>query len=186
MTKATQIAIVVSLLAAAGSAFADTPKAPAMGKPTAPAEVTDMLKGAAGTWKCTGKTFTPDGKSFDLKATMTMKADLDNFWAHESFTAPMGKDGNYKFEAYMTYDAGQKKWRRIQVDNMGSQMMGVAAMSADHKMDMDMDGMSAMGTTKFKDHWDGSDMKAGAHSWGEASMDGGKTFVKVYDMVCKK
>jgi hypothetical protein len=185
MTKRTQIAFVVAMAAMAGSALADTPKAAPMQKPAVPQEVTDMLKGAAGTWRCTGKNFLPDGTSVDMKATMTMKADLDSYWVHESFVAPMGKAGNYKFEAYMTFDSAAKKWRRVQVDNMGGEMSGEAPMTA-MKMDMDMEGVGAMGNGKFRDHYDGSDMKAGAHSWGEASMDGGKTYVKVYDMVCKK
>ena len=31
-----------------------------------------------------------------------------------------------------------------------------------------------------------SDMKKGAHMWGEESRDNGKTWNKVYDMMCKK
>jgi hypothetical protein len=187
MTKLTQIAFAVSFVGLASAAYADAPKAPPaapMAAPKVPQEVTDMIKNASGSWKCTGKSFNPDGTSMDMKATMTMKADLDNFWVHESFSAPMGK-GSYKFEAYMTYDAGTSKWRRVQMDNWGGQDVGAAAMTG-MKMDMDMDSNGPMGASKFRDHWDGSDMKAGAHSWGEASMDGGKTFVKVYDMVCKK
>ena len=208
MTKVTQIALVLSLVGMSGSAMAGddkkapapapadkkapppapadkkAPPAPAMVMPKVPQEVTDMLKGATGTFKCTGKDFMPDGTAADMTATMNMKADLDGFWVHESFAAKMGKD-TYKFEAYMTYDAGMKKWRRVQVDNMGGQSTGMAAMTG-MKMDMDMDSYGPMGNGKFRDHYDGSDMKAGAHSWGEASMDGGKTFTKVYDMVCKK
>lgn len=182
----TKLVCVMSLVCAAGAADAKRPPPPAaMPTPKVPQEVVDMLKGASGTWKCTGKSFMPDGSSMDLKGTMSMKSDLDGFWVHESFAAPMGKDATYKFEAYLTYDAGAKKWRRVQVDNSGGQMTGAAAMTG-MKMDMDLDGQGAMGVTKFRDHYDGSDMKAGARSWGEASMDAGKTWAKVYDMVCKK
>lgn len=184
MIKVMQLAIVGSCLSMAGLAAGDDKKAPMPPMPKIPQEVTDMVKGTSGNWKCTGKDFMPDGTAVDLKATMTMRADLDGFWVHESFSAPMGKD-TYKFEAYMTFDAAQKKWRRVQIDNMGGQIMGMAAMT-NMKLDMDMDGMGPMGASKFRDHYDGSDPKSGAHSWGEASLDGGKTYVKVYDMVCKK
>ena len=181
---------VLSLVCAAGVAGAEEKKPPApaaaaLPTPKIPQEVVDMLKGASGSWKCTGKNFAPDGTAVDMKATMTMKSDLDGFWVHESFAAPMGKAGTYRFEAYLTYDTGQKKWRRVQVDNFGGQMAGAAAMTA-MKLDMDLDGQGPMGATKFRDHYDGSDLKTGAHSWGEASMDAGKTWAKVYDMVCKK
>ena len=160
-------------------------KAPEMAMPKPAAEIADMMKSMAGTWKCTGSTMDMKGTATPMKATLKTKADLDGFWVHDSFTATAGKM-KYTFEAYTTFDASAKKWRRVMVDNMGGQMIGTSDGMKDGKMDFNLDTMSPMGASMFKDHVDASDAKAGVKASGEMSMDKGKTWSKVYEMTCKK
>ena len=160
-------------------------KAPEMAMPKPAAEIADMMKSMAGTRRCTGTTSDMKGVATPMKATMKTKADLDGFWIHDSFTGTAGKM-KYTFETYTTFDASAKKWRRVMLDNMGGQMIGTSDGMKDGKMDFNLDTMSPMGASMFKDHLDASDAKAGLKSWGEMSMDKGKTWNKVYEMSCKK
>jgi uncharacterized protein DUF1579 len=185
----------ISICGLAGLAFAGDPKAggapPAktMEMPKAPQEVADRVKAMAGTWKCDGTTQGMDGKSMPFKGSMTSKADLDGFWVHDSFAGTMGEGKmsmKFKFESYSTFDAAGKKWHTMFMDNTGGMMMGMADPIKDGKMESTGEMMSSMGKSQFKDHMDASDMKKGAHMWGEMSADNGKTWKPVYDMTCKK
>ena len=172
--------LVLATLTIAGTALADPPKPPQ--------EVSDMLKAMTGTWKCTGTGQGMDGKDVKFTGTMSSKSDLDGFWSHNSFQGTMGEGktaAKFKFESYATYDATTKKWRNMMMDNMGGSMVGTSDGMKDLKMDTMADAQDAHGKAQFKDHVDMSDMKTGAHMWGEESRDG-KTWTKVYDMVCKK
>jgi hypothetical protein len=164
-----------------------TPPAKAeMPVPKVPQEVTDMAKMVVGTWKCTGSSFGMDGTATPMTGTMKSKTDLDGFWLHDSFEAKMGK-AKFKFESFSTYDAGSKKWRSVMVDNWGAQSIGTSDGMKDGKMDVNMDTMGGpMGPGMFRDHMDASDAKAGVKMMGEASMDKGKTWNKVYEQTCKK
>ncbi len=158
-----------------------------MPTPKVPSEVLDMAKAMAGTWKCTGSTFGTDGAPIPMTATMKSKADLDGFWIHDSFEAKMGKTQKFKFESFMTYDASSKKWRYVMLDNWGTQSIGTSDGMKDGKMDVNMDTLGgAMGPGLFRDHLDASDPKSGMKMMGEASMDKGKTWMKVYEQTCKK
>jgi hypothetical protein len=74
----------------------------------------------------------------------------------------------------------------VSVMNDGGQMVGQSDGMKDMKMDTTADTWGPMGQGMFKDHVDASDMKKGVHMWGEVSIDKGKTFKPVYDMMCKK
>jgi len=157
-----------------------------MPTPKVPQEVTDMAKMVVGTWKCTGNSYGMDGAPTPMTGTMKSKVDLDGFWLHDSFEAKMGK-AKFKFESFSTYDAGSKKWRSVMVDNWGAQSIGTSDGMKDGKMDVNMDTMGGpMGPGMFRDHMDASDAKAGVKMMGEASMDKGKTWNKVYEQTCKK
>ena len=182
--------VLVSLLAATTAlAGDDTKKKAEEAMPKAPAEIGERVKAMAGTWKCDGKASGMDAKQVAFKGSMTTKADLDGYWVHDSFAGTMG-DGKmamqFKFESYSTYDASSKKWRTLFVDNMGGSMSGMADPMKDGKMESAGEMVGPMGKSQFKDHTDVSDMKKGAHMWGEMSMDTGKTWKPVYDMTCKK
>jgi hypothetical protein len=161
------------------------PAAPEMPKP--PAEIAAFAKQAAGSWKCKGTTadMTNPTATIAMTATVKTKSDLDGWWLSDSMTGKAGKT-TFKMSAYTTYDAKSAKWRRVSVDNGGTQMVGTSDGMKDGKMTFNMDTMGPWGGGMFRDYTDMSDMKAGAKMWGEMSMDKGKTWSKVYDMTCKK
>jgi hypothetical protein len=172
--------------AATGSATAQAGAAMEMPKP--PAEVKDYVKMAGAHNNCKGTGLGMDMKS-EVKFTgsVNRKADLDNWWVHESMTGTMGEGktkATMKMEAYMTYDTKMGKWRMVSVMNDGTQMVGTADFK-DGKLEAVSDTTGPMGAGMFKDHGDATDKKAGMHMWGEMSMDKGKTWTKVYDMTCK-
>ena len=199
MNKLTKIAIgTMTLVGIAGLASAGDSKtpAPATGAPkaaadmpkmdmTPPKELADMAKAMAGTWKCKGQGLGPDMKMADLTATMTPKLEMSGWWVHDTFESNMGKEP-YRFESYTTYDGKTKKFRRTMMEKGGGWSTGESAGMNAGKMDWDLTMHGPMGDGMFRDHIDTSDAKVGMKSWGEASMDGGKTWTKVYEITCKK
>jgi hypothetical protein len=154
-----------------------------------PQEVADLAKATVGTWSCSGSETGMDGKDMKFTGKLVTTADLDGFWVHDSFAGMAGEGKaaiKFKMETFTTWDAGQKKWRRVALMNDGGQMVGTGDAMKDMKGEFALDAMSAHGLAMFKDHIDASDLKKGAHTWGEMSMDKGKTWMKVYDMTCKK
>jgi hypothetical protein len=92
----------------------------------------------------------------------------------------------FKMISYTAYDPMAKKWRRLAMTNGGGQMIGTSEGMKDGKMTWNMDLMGPMGAGLFRDHVDNSDPKAGMKVWGEASMDKGKTWLKAYEMTCRR
>lgn len=149
-----------------------------------PQEVTDLLKLVNGTWKCTGVTTIGADPAQPMTATLKTKADLDGFWIHDTFEAKVGK-AKLKYESFTTFDS--RKWRRVLVDNRGTQVIGTSDGVKDGKLDWNLDAFAGAGpAVQFRDHLDVSDAKAGLKLAGEQSVDKGKTWTKVYEMVCKK
>jgi hypothetical protein len=206
MKTSTKLALATACLFSAGVASADSHaekkkapdvKAPAKvdakaatpakaAKPEAPKpapEIAAMAKQLNGTWKCKGDSFNPDGSKTAITATSKAKLDVDKFWIAENLEVrgPMP----FKMTAYTTFDAVAKKWRRVAVTSGGSYMVGTSDGLKDNKMDWTLDTVGPM-SSQFREHIDMSDAKAGGKFWGEASMDKGKTWVKVYEMTCKK
>ncbi|HVK74337.1 MAG TPA: hypothetical protein VM734_13495 [Kofleriaceae bacterium] len=153
--------------------------------PVAPTELADAGKALAGTWKCKGQGFAPDGTAAPMAATMKLKLDttLDKFWIRGNFAETGKKKGAYKFENFTTFDPASKKWTRVMVDNMG----GVETMTSDGPKDgkttWEGTSRSSMGTGKARHYEEtaGKEVKM----WGEWSVDG-KTWTKGYEAVCKK
>ncbi len=192
MTKLGNL-VIVSMLSVAGAAFAgDATKpgaAPAKMEMPKPADqVAARVKAMSGTWKCEGTAAGMDGKDQKFTGTMSTKTDLDGWWVHDSFSGTMGGTPGmkFKFEMFSTFDKNMNKWRTVMVDNWGGQMIGTSDDMKDGKSESTSESMDMMGKGMMKDHTDMSDMKKGAHMWGESSHDGGKTWTKTYDMVCKK
>jgi len=170
---------------AAGAKAADPKAAPAkVEAPKPPAEVAAMAKTSVGTFRCTGTSTGADGAAAKMTATLTSKLDLDKWWVTETLTAK-GAQGTYKSIAHTTYDATSKKWRRVSVDNMGTQFVGTSDGMQGTKLDWNMDMMSGMGAGMFRDHMETVDKRSVKFS-GEMSMDKGKTWKPVYEMTCKK
>lgn len=159
----------------------DKAQAP-MQMPTAPAEVAAAVKAMAGTWRCQGSTFMPDGTATPIKATMKTKIALDKFWAQVSFVET-GKKNGYKFESYRTFDG--KKWHGLMVDNMGGSEVSTSDGPKENKVIWEGSGRSAMGEAKARHHEELLSARE-VKMWGEWSMDKGKTWVKGYDATCKK
>ena len=173
---------------AAGSAAAAPPK---MEMPKPPTEIKDTLKAMGTRMNCTGTTWGGmDGKTeMKVKSTGTQALALDGWFIKGSMTITMGEGknkGTLKIDSYMTWDAKAGTWRSVGASNDGAIMVGTSTMK-DGKMESmsDMYG-GMMGNGKFREHGDMSDPKAGVKMTGESSTDGGKTWNKVYDMVCKK
>jgi hypothetical protein len=174
--------------AAAGAGAAAQVK---MEMPKPPAEITATLKQMGTRMNCTGTTWGgADGKTeMKMKSTGTQALALDGWFIKGGMTLTMGEGkakSTLKIDSYMTWDAKAGTWRSIGAASDGSIMVGTSTMK-DGKMDSmsDMYG-GMMGTGKFREHGDMTDMKAGMKMTGEMSTDGGKTWNKVYDMVCKK
>jgi hypothetical protein len=160
---------------------------PAM--PTVPPELVEMAKSATGTWKCKGESMEPDGSKSIITAVNKSKADLDKWWIVENLEVKgMKAMGPLKITTYTTFDAASKKWRRVSMTNSGGQMVGTAdATPMGQPMVFNLDTLGPMGAGQFRDHTDPSDMKtAGLKVWGEMTLDKGKTWIKVYEMACKK
>lgn len=211
MNKFTAIAF--GLVAMSSFAAADVPKAPVakadatksdmaksdpaksdvtkgdsakMEMPKPPQELADMAKAMAGTWKCTGRGLGEDMKTMqDMTGTAKPKLVMDGYWLHMSYDAKMPKMP-FHFESYTTVDAASHQWRRVMVESHGGQSIGTSSGPKDNKMDWDLQSTGPMGVAMFKDHEDWSDPKVGFKSWGEVSMDKGKTWTKVYEQTCKK
>ena len=177
MTKLTTCAV-CAVLAAATSAGA----AP-------PAEVTQMLRSMAGTWRCTGTAAGPDGTSVKLAGTRKVSAELGGVWARDVFEGMLG-DGKaatrYALEAFTTFDPAAKKWRELVIDSTGASRTGTSDGMKDLKMEIDGEADDARGPVSVREHLDMTDLRKGAHAWAEASRDRGKTWTPLYDLTCKR
>jgi hypothetical protein len=150
----------------------------------APAEIAAMAKQLGGTWRCKGEEWDDKGAKTPMTSTGTAKLDLGGWW----ITDVMEAKGRMSFKMIMhtTYDPTSKKWRRLGIASDGMQMIGTSDGMKDNKMTWNLDMMGPMGAGQFREHMDMTDTKAGMKAWGEMSMDKGKTWMKVYEMTCKK
>jgi hypothetical protein len=171
--------------AGAGSAAAKT-EAKDMYEMKAPTEIADMGKQMAGTWKCKGQGLGPDMKTMiDMVGTMKSKLESENWWIHDTFDSTMAKS-KYHFDSYVTYDPTSKTWHRAMIETGGGLSQGESKGMEGGKLDWELASKGPMGDAMFRDHIDASDPKAGVKAWGEASMDKGKNWMKVYEITCKK
>jgi hypothetical protein len=148
-------------------------------------ELAEMAKIASGTWRCKGQAMDHAMKQTDASGTLKAKAELDGFWLHNSFEAKIGKEP-FHFESYDTFDPTSRTWKRVMVESGGGWSTGESAGLKDGKVDWELTAHSPHGEGMFRDHLDLTDAKAGAKMWGEFSPDKGKTWTKVYEMLCKK
>ncbi len=154
---------------------------PPMEMPKAPAEVAEMAK-AAGNWRCAGLGFSPVGE-MKMVATLKNKVDLDKWWVRTTFAETGG--GKFKFEAFTTYDATAKQWKRVMVDNFGSHEIDTSAGLKDGKLQWEGTSVSSMGSMPGRHYEDVTNPKE-MKMWGEFSMDKGKTYMKAYEVTCKR
>jgi hypothetical protein len=149
-----------------------------------PPEVSDMAKAATGTWRCKGQGMDHTMKMTDMTATMKIKSDLAGWWIHGSFESKMGKEP-FLYEEYTTYDPSSKKWKRIMIETGGNWASGESGGMKDNKVEWELTTHSPqMGEGQFREHEDFTDPKVGAKMSGDFNNKG--TWVKVYEMICKK
>ncbi len=141
-------------------------------------EVTDMAKGMAGNWTCSGK-WSMDGNTWtDFKGTNKMSTDLDKFWIKGDMTMTAGPM-KMKGVEYITYDGAQKKWFRVAVDSTGGHETGWSADGKKWEGEMTMMGMTAK--TKTTVDMAAKELKVSS----EMSADS-KKWIKGFEMTCKK
>jgi hypothetical protein len=176
---------------APASKVADTKAEAPTEMPKPPAEIALAAKSKGGRWRCTGIAMGGPDMRTEMKftGTQTSKLELDGWWIHDAFNGTIGTGKTamkFKMESYATYDGNTKKWRMISVMNDGGSMMGTSEGMKDGRMDITSEAYSMMGTGTFKEHIDMSDPKAGVKTWGEMSMDRGKTWNKVFEITCRR
>jgi len=154
--------------------------------PKPPAEVGELAKTLAGTWRCTGKAAmdpTDMTKMTDMKMTMTFKVDntLGKFWINTTLKSPM-----FKGTMFTTYDTNKKMWYRVMVDNMGMSQTEWSSGLKDGKVawEGEMRGMPGVASMKVRTTETMVSPKE-VTMLGEGTMDG-KTWVKGWEASCKK
>jgi hypothetical protein len=163
---------------------ADPKAAGGMPEMKPPAELAEMAKASSGTWHCKGQGMDHTMKMIDMTATLKVKSALSGWWINRTFESKMGKEP-FVFEQYTTLDPSTKKWKRVMVESGGNWATGESAGMKDNKVDWELTTHSPMmGDGQFRDHEDYTDPKAGAKMSGEFNNKG--TWVKVYEMTCKK
>lgn len=165
---------------------ADPKAMPPPPEPPLPPEIDALAKTLAGTWKCKGDEWDDKGGKAPITATNKVKLDLDNWWISETLEVKGLR--TFKMMAFSTYDKLSRKWRRVAIMNRGGQLIGTSDGMKDQgqKMTWNLDLMSPMGAALFRDHLDLSEPKVGLKASGEISMDRGKSWLKSYEMTCKK
>ncbi len=154
---------------------------PKVEAPKPAAELTAMAKDMVGTWKCAGKAADPaSGSSIDFKdVSVKYSLDLEKFWLKGEMKGSIGPMKVSSID-YITFDAGQKKWYRLAVDNHGGQEI---VSSTDGKT---WDGEMRMGAS-IKEKAVMETIKPGKE-WkitAQMSMDG-KKWMPGFEMTCKK
>jgi hypothetical protein len=146
--------------------------------PKPAAELTEMAKGMAGYWKCTGK-FSMDGTTWtDFKGTNRMSLDLDKFWIKGDMTMTAGPM-KMKGVEYITFDPAQKKWFRLAADSTGGQETMWSADGKKWEGDMRMMGMSHKTKANVE-------IAAKVFKVSSESSPDGKKWAKSFEMDCKK
>jgi len=150
------------------------------------AELAALAKVMAGEWTCTGELFTPAGAAVKMTGHMTNAIALDGRWLHESMDVTVPPAMHVGFEAFITFDARPKKWRRIEVDSVGNHTISSAVPTTTGKLEWLSDETNADGKVdQQRTHFDGSDPKK-LHVLGDQSIDHGKTWLKSADLTCTK
>ena len=157
-----------------------------------PAELDQMSKAMTGTWTCTGQGLGRDMKLGEMVATSRWSVDVGGWWLRESFDATVGKETPHIYEAFTTFDPMSKKWKRVMVTGGGGWNTGEATATScapapnGCKLDWELSAHTPRGDFLVKDHVDATDLKAGIKDWGELSRDSGKTWMKAYELTCKR
>jgi len=130
---------------------APAPSAMGTGMPMKPAPEMDKLKWMTGTWQCTGKMMaSPMGPEHPSEAEVKADMTLDGMWmlAHYREKKTPQNPMPIQSEDYWTYDAAEKMYDRVTVDNMGGFATGTSKGWEKGKLVWTSEGM--MGGKKMK------------------------------------
>ena len=162
---------VVAVCDSAGTAAADPPK------PLA--ELASAI--GNGTWSCTGTALVRK-----MTATRTSRLEMGGTWMHDTVEAKLGNDP-FQFEVYTSYDANGKHFHRVMVESDGGIGDGEGHPTAGAAIDFLLDTHGPRGDGLFREHIDWTNAATtGATATGEVSSDKGKTWVKIYELTCKR
>ena len=155
--------------------------APKMEMPKPSQELTDMAKNMVGTWKCSGKAMGPDGSAMEFKnVAIKQTLDLDKFWLKGEMTGQIGPMKIRNVD-YISYDATQKKWFRLAVDNHGGQETNWSSDGKTWEGEQRMMGMAVKVKATMNVVTPGKEWKLDA----QMSPDG-KKWAPGFEMACKK
>jgi hypothetical protein len=202
------LAITIVLAGAAATASAQPDKAkPAAGaaavapmpptKPpppkedmTPPKEIADAAKAMVGSYSCKGNVSEMDGSSKPTTLKMKISTDLGGFYIVVDMMEAKSKDRPQPFMAHMfrTYDAAKKTWTNTMLGNgPGGPLTETTTDAVGTGAAVTWTGNTQMmGQNISEKSHEEPDLKTKTvHLWGEVSMDG-KTWMKEYDLSCKK
>jgi len=183
-TMAVVLGAAVSL--SAGRAWADDAKA---SMPDPDAALIAAGKAMVGNWKCKGSTFAPDGTAVTTTATMKYKLELDKFWIRGdlAIAKSKGEKRAMKSTSFRSYSPAEKKWRELSLSNLGGYSIATSdGPDASGKATWDVSTQMMGATYPSKTYEEPGTTKKSRHIWGEVSVDGGKTYVKEFDVTCSK
>ena len=159
-----------------------------MAKVTPAPELVAAAKAMKGKWKCSGNMTMPDGSSRASVSTMKAGVDLDKMWITMEMVEKKSKTNPnpMHMKMFRSYNAASKTWTSLMMDNMGYSGRETSTDVMGGKMTFtgttEMDGKSMM----MKDMEEPDAATKAIHVWGEFSMDKGKTWMKGYDISCKR
>lgn len=132
----------------------------------------------AGTWRCTGSVFGPEGAS-PSEASLEVAPFLDGAWLQSKLAVTSGKY-HYKFDAFRSFNATTQTWTSVIIDNLG----GHAASSSGDAIAWTGKATSPMGTMDIRDT-ETFVSQGELKMLGQYSQDG-STWSTGYDLICRR
>jgi hypothetical protein len=134
-----------------------------------------------GSWTCDGTALLRK-----MSANRTSRIEMGGTWMHDSVEAKLGNDP-FHFEVYTSYDSNGKHFHRVMIESDGSIGEGEGHPTAGQAIDFQLDTHGPRGDGLFREHIDWANASTtGVVGTGEVSSDHGKTWVKIYELTCKK
>ena len=146
----------------------------------APSALADAARALAGTWRCSGSVYGPDGAAAsEVSVNVRLDAGLDEAWLQTTFAVATGKY-KYKFASHRTFDSSSNKWVNVIVDNLG----GHAVSRSTDGVTWTGDSSGPMGTMKIRDT-ETFISPGKLKMLGQYSLDG-SSWSTGYDLSCDK
>jgi hypothetical protein len=184
--RTTMVVVLGAVGLSTGRAWADDANA---SMPDPDAALIAAGKSMSGNWKCKGSTFAPDGTAVPTTATMKFKLELDKFWIRGdlAIAKSKGEKRAMKTTSFRSYSPADKKWHELSLSNLGGYSIGSSdGPDASGKSTWDVSTQMMGATFPSKSYEEPGAKRGSRHIWGEVSVDGGKTYVKEFDVTCSK